>query len=208
MVNEDILEDEAGQDIAIPEWDLTITTGSEDDELLPEEQTLMARIPYLAGNNKKVGYLAYRSCGFTVGQSCELAGCTRVSVQNWRKNDPVFKHFEDYELQTLQKTVGPDVIKFEMMRNMRMLLKSDMMLIAKGMTSVEDMSSREYELFKNLRKFYTPTELLQIDKLVSPGKHIESVTFNLTWGTRVEVPQIEGSSQEIEDGDFTESDDD
>lgn len=208
MVNKpnDELPDEETA-VSIPEWEIEVENILADNDLLSDEQTLMARIPLLAGNNKKVAYLAYRSCGFTIGQSCELARCTPTSVHNWRKSDPVFRRWEQEELPNLQKNVGPDIIKFEFMRNMRMLLRSDMMLIAKGMSDLEHISPREYELFKNLRRFYQPAELLALDKIISPTKHSGPVTFHLTWGTRVEVPQIEGTGEEITDGEYAETDD-
>lgn len=182
-----------------PIWMQAVTT--EDSELLPEEQTLLARIPFLAGNNKKVGYLAYRSCGFTVGQSCELANTTRQTVQTWRKNDAVFRRWEDEELPNLQANVGPDIIKFEFQRNMRMLLKSDMLLIAKGMSALEDMSPREFEIFKGLRRFYTANELLALEKVIHPEKHSAGVTtIQLTWGTRPEMNIIDGESHEVDNG--------
>jgi hypothetical protein len=177
-------------------------TVSEDSELLPEEQTLMARIPFMAGSNKKVAYLAYRSCGFTVGQAAELAGTTHQNITSWRKTDKTFKKFEDEELDRLQKTVGMDVIKFEMMRNMRLLLQSDFKVIAKGINALEDMSPREYELFKNLRRFYTPNELLTMEKILEPEKHqSQQVVFSLTWNTRLSTaPVIEGTARELTDG--------
>jgi hypothetical protein len=195
----DVMADE----IATSEYDDSTTTFSivleEDSELLPEEQTLMARIPLMAGSNKKVAYLAYRSCGFTVGQAAELAGTTHQNVVSWRKTDKTFKKFESEELSRLQSTVGIDVIKFEMMRNMRLLLRSDFNIIAKSINGLEDMSPREYELFKNLRRFYTPTELLTMEKILEPEKHQSNqVTFQLTWGTRVQTGNvIEGTAREL-----------
>lgn len=193
------IEDESTTGIA--ELDVVWTTGDEDDELLQDEQTLVARIPFLAGNNKKVSYLAYRSCGFTVGQSCELAGVTKTSVQRWRKEDDVFKRWEDEELPNLQANVGPDILKFEFMRNMRMLLKTDMLLIAKGMSNLEGMSAREYEIFKGLRRFYTANELLSLEKVMHPEKHSNGPTqVILTWSNRVEVPVLESTARELSDG--------
>lgn len=186
------------------EW-LLKTTPEEDDELLPEEQTLIARIPALAGNNKKVAYLGYRSCGFTVGQACELAGCTKTSVHNWRKSDPVFARWENEELPRLQKDLSVDIIKFEFTRNFRMLLKSDMLLIAKGLSDLENLTSREYELFKSLRQFYKPSELLAIEKILAPERHSNTPTvIKLSWGSRLDSPVIEGEVKELTDGEYRE----
>ena len=178
----------------------------EDSDLTNEENTLLARIPLLAGHNKKAAYLAYRSCGFTVGQACDLANTTKTSIQQWRKSDKVFKRFEEEELANLQSTVGNDVIRFEFMRNMRMLLKGDMTLIAKGITDLANMTPREYELFKALRRFYTPADMLALEKILHPEKHQDtSVTIKLSWGGRIEAPQlttpdVEGEFIEVDNG--------
>lgn len=181
---------------------------TEDAELLPEEQTLMARIPLLAGSNKKVAYLGYRACGFTQGQACQLAGITKTTVHKWRKSDEVFSRWETEELARLQGSVGNDILKFEFMRNMRMLLKVDMLLIAKSFSGLENMTPREYELFKSLRKFYTPNDLLAIEKVISPEKHVVGpVVFQLSWGNRLETGQVvEGQYKELPNGEAEDSD--
>lgn len=161
-------------------------TNTSESGLTSEETTFLARIPILAGSNKKAAYLAYRSCGFTIKQSADLVGCTLQNVHHWRKNDKVFRNIEQNELSTLQSTVGNDVIRFEFMRNMRMLLHHDMKLIAKAMIDVNlSLSPREYELFKNLRRFYTPADMLALEKILHPEAHKDNapVTINLTWGS-------------------------
>lgn len=154
--------------------------------LTSEETTLLARIPLLAGHKKKYAYLAYRSCGFTILQSCQLAGATHQLLRYWRNTDKTFKKFEEQELQRLQSTIGNDVIRFEFTRNMRLLLKADMGVIFKALTNLAELSPREFELYKNLRKFYTPSDLLAIEKIINPEKHHDNmpVTINLTWGGR------------------------
>ena len=181
---------------------LTDELGSDIIDLSDNETTLMARIPLLAGSNKKVAYLAYRSCGFTITQSCDLADIHISTVHKWRKIDATFKRFEEEELRTLQESVGNDVIKFEFLRNMRLLLKSDMKIIAQGVNSVETLTEREFELFKNLRKFYTPHDLLALEKVLHPEKHNTGpVKITLTWGGRLSTsePDIE-----LSEGDYRE----
>lgn len=173
---------------------LSIQLGDED---LNEEETLLARIPLLAGSNKKAAYLAYRSVGFSVANSAELAEVTTTTIHNWRKNDSVFRNFEANELKTLQSTVAIDVVRFEFLRNMKLLLKKDFQLIAKGMGDLEKLSAREYEIFKGLRRFYSANEYLSLEKALHPEKHQTGpVTFHLTWGNRVDNV-IEGQGREI-----------
>jgi len=183
-----------------------------EEGLTSEETTLLARIPLLAGSSKKAAYLAFRSCGFTINQSCQLAKCTRGNLTYWRKNDSTFKKFEETQLGHLQATVGNDVIKYEFVRNLRMLLNFDSQLIAKAMVNVnigdaktEGLSPREYELFKNLRKFYTPQDMLALEKILNPEKHKDSsgpVKIILSWGGRMEVAAsntAEGEYREIDE---------
>lgn len=178
--------DDIATDLMIPEVEIDI------DESIPsDEATLLARIPLMAGSNKKMAYLAYRSTGFTVTQSCDLAEISRTTLTYWRKNDATFKHFEDDELQHLQDTVGNDVIRFEFLRNMRMLLKADFKVIAQGITNLNSMSPREYEIFKALRRFYTPADMLALEKILHPEKHKDGpVTIKLTWGGRIQTTEI------------------
>ena len=162
-----------------------------DDELPSDETTLLARIPLLAGSNKKAAYLAYRSTGFTPTQSCQLAEITLTTVHRWRKQDLEFAKFEREELQRLQDSVGNDVIRYEFLRNMRMLLKVDMRLITKGITNLEGMSPREFEIFKALRKFYTPQDLLALEKVLHPEKHKDGpLTIKLSWGSRISIDSL------------------
>ena len=194
--------DDITQDLMeLPDVDIDI------DESIPsDEATLLARIPLLAGSNKKMAYLAYRSTGFTPTQSADLAEVSMQTLRNWRKNDQVFCNFEENELQRLQETVGNDVIRFEFLRNMRMLLKADFKVIAKGITNLDKMSPREYEIFKALRRFYTPADMLALEKILHPEKHKEGpVTIHLTWGNRLQLNQPkESDDMDILEGEVRE----
>ena len=132
----------------------------EEHKLPDDETTLLARIPLMVGSEKKAAYLSYRSCGFTVTQSADLAGTKLHNVNLWRRNDPVFRRIEQEDLQRLQDTVGNDVVKFEFLRNMRLLLAADMKVISKGVNNINLLEEREYDYFKTIRRLYTPNELL------------------------------------------------
>lgn len=175
-----------------------------DDVNLPDdEQSLLARIPLLAGSSKKMAYLAFRATGFSVGKACELADCTRQTVQNWRKSDAVFADIEQNRLGDLQSTVGNDVIKFDFLRNMKYLLHADMQLIAKAMSEgLDELSSREFEVYKNVRKFYTPSDWLALEKVLAPEKHqeVRPINITLSWGNRIDPNMlVEGEAKEVPD---------
>lgn len=177
----------------------------DDIDLPSDEQTLLARIPLMAGSSKKAAYLAFRATGFTIGKSCSLAGTTRQSIHNWRNSDPVFRMWEQEKLQELQSSVGYDVIKFDFLRNMKLLLHQDMTIIAKAMLGLDELSSREYDIYKNVRKFYTPGEWLALEKVLTPEKHRDNTPIHITlnWGNRLpennmrEVDSIDSNSLEL-----------
>lgn len=182
---------------------------SNEDNMSSEETTLMARIPLLAGNDKKSAYLAYRSTGFTVKQSAQLVHVNYQTIKNWRAKDKEFARIETHELQRLQDTVGNDVIRFEFLRNMRLLLKSDMSVIFKGINNVNDLSPREYELFKNLRRFYTPADMLSLEKILHPEKHKDGpITIQLSWGNRIQDTSPSERRVQVLDNDPMEGNDD
>ena len=168
----------------------------DDIDLPSDEQTLLARIPLMAGSSKKAAYLAYRSVGFTIGKAVELAGTSRSSIQQWRKSDPTFAMWENERLHELQTSVGNDVIKFDFLRNMKLLLHQDMQLISKAMLGLDDLSPREYEVYKNVRRFYTPNDWLALEKILAPERHqdIKPITINLNWGNR---QVIDGEATEL-----------
>ena len=178
-----------------------------DEHQLPsDEATLLARIPLMAGSEKKAAYLSYRSCGFPITQSADLAGVTLKTVHHWRKVDPVFKRIEQEDLAQLQESTGNDVIKIEFLRNMRLLLHADMKVISKGVNNINLLEEREYDYFKTIRRLYTPAELLSIEKILHPDKHHDGpVTIKLSWGNRqvdaqLEAPAIEATYKELPDG--------
>lgn len=174
----------------------------DEEELPSEEETLIARLPLLAGSSKKAAYLAFRSCGFSIARSCQLAGTTRTSIHQWRKSDPIFASWEQEKLGQLQSSIGNDVIKFDFLRNMKLLLQQDMGIIAKALSGLDELSYREYEVYKNIRKFYTPSDWLAIEKILAPEKHRENkIEVHLSWGGRLNTDAIvlEGTSREVLD---------
>lgn len=191
-------------------YQTAMVTSDDDVELPSEEETLIARLPLLAGSSKKAAYLAFRSCGFSIERSVTLAGTTKTSIQQWRKSDPVFARWEQEKLQELQASIGNDVIRFDFLRNMKLLLHQDLTIIAKAVElGLDKLTGREWEIYKNVRKFYTPSDWLNLEKILAPEKHQEAkIVVNLSWGGRLpgtDDTLIEGTSREVPiDGQFTE----
>ena len=173
------------------------------DSETSEETLLLARIPLMAGSDKKALYLSYRATGFGVHEAAELAEVQVTTINKWRKSDPAFKEFETNRLQELQSTVSIDVIRLEFIRNMRMMLKMDFKVINKALFDMTDMSSSEWAYFRDIRKHYTPNDLLAIEKALAPEKHQTKMTINLTWGNdRAQI--LDGNFESVESGEFTE----
>lgn len=187
---------------ALVDWEQT-------DELPSDEHTLLARIPIMAGSSKKWAYLAFRSTGFNVTTACQLAGTNLSSVYQWRRNDPVFAEFESTRLKELQDSVGPDLIKFDFMRTMKVMMHIDFKIVSKALTlGLDSLTAREYDVYKDTRKNYTPAAWLAIEKVLAPEKHKDNgpVHIHLEWGNRTAI--IEGEATEVEDvADFTEAPD-
>lgn len=160
-----------------------------DSNLTSDEQTLLARLPLLAGDEtiqgQKANYLAYRSTGFTHRQACELTGISTAIVNGWKHSDPEFEKWESQELPRLQREVGNDVIKFDFLRNLRLLLLQDSDIIFKAQTGgVDELSPREFSRYKEIRRFYTPGDLLTLEKIINPERHQQDNHINivLNWG--------------------------
>ena len=159
---------------------------------------LMARIPIGAGSDKQQRYLAYRSTGFSASQATKLCGIKLSTLRIWRKQNPLFRRMEDEYLSQLQTQVGNEVVRFEYLRNMRLLLAKDSQLFMSFFTDPESLSEREWEYFKTARKHYTPSDLLALEKILHPESQARELTVKLTWanGASDEEP-IEATYQEV-----------
>lgn len=149
-------------------------------ELEGGEDLLFSRIPLLR-NRSKSSYLSYRACGFSVREACAMSSISESLVRQWRQKDPEFAEFESYKLHELQLSVGPDILKLEFLRNMKLALKKDYRILWKSLFDPADMDEREYDYLKLIRKHYTPQDLLALHKALSPeADESESALPNIT----------------------------
>lgn len=163
-----------------------------------DEDAIESRIPVFAGDDKKMEYLSYRSLGFSAKAACSLADVKLETVRTWRNQDPTFKKFEGEKLTELQKTAGKDLVELTFKRNMFLLLDQDFQVINKAhKTEFTDLSAREWEYYKAIRKHYTPQDLLALEKALNPDEHKDNINYvvNLTWNTG---DPSEGRIQEVE----------
>jgi hypothetical protein len=163
-------------------------TASEQDAMLLDEtgeEALLSRIPLQVGSQKKALYLSYRATGFPVKQACALAECSMEDLIRWRKRDEHFVTFENEKLHELQATVGSDVVRLEFMRNFRMIMKKDFLVIHKALFDEASMTDAEWKYFLMVRKHYTPNDMLALEKAISPETHQSGgdIIIKLGWGT-------------------------
>jgi len=166
------------------------------------ENTLLSRIPLLAGDDKKMEYLSWRATGFPVRQACELTGIRQHTVNKWRNSDPEFRIFESDRLPELQARVGKDLLRLEFMRNFRLLLRKDAEVIWKATMTPDELTDREWAYFRQIRKHYTPGEFLSLEKALNPEKHKERPPIiRLSFGASASLEQLE-----VMDAEFSELD--
>lgn len=178
-----------------------------------EEAIREARIPSF-DNEKKVKYLSYRAVGFTRLEACHLTEIDNVEVAKWMKDDEAFRDFEKRNLRELQKTAAADIAELEFKRNLLMLFRKDARMIEKSMQQyeingqkvdgVEILTDREWSYLQQIRKFYTPDQLLKLSQALEPEKHQTNQMVVLSFdGRTAELPEadvIEGFSVEVVDG--------
>ncbi len=158
------------------------------------EDALMARIPLMMGDERKMEYLAYRATGFPVLQAADLTGVKMETVRGWRKRDKFFRSVEETRLAELQTTVARDVVKLEFLRNMRLLTLIDARVVNKAVkhrddSLLEGLTSREYDWLKNVRKHYDAGALMQLEKALNPESASTElkIIVKLGWGKEGEI---------------------
>ena len=173
-------------------------TALEDYQDPTGEDALMSRIPLLMGDERKMEYLAYRATGFPVYQAADLTGVKIDTVRGWRRRDKFFKNIEETRLAELQTTVARDVVKLEFFRNMRLLTLIDARVINKVVKArddrlLEDLTAREFDWLKNVRKHYDANALMQLEKALNPESASDTleIVVKLGWGREGEI--VEGS---------------
>lgn len=88
------------------------------------EESVRAALPLL-DSTSKTDYLGYRACGFSVREAAALVGVGQRQVVRWRREDEIFRRWEEEGLTDLQHRVGDLILKHQFMRNMHLVLKID-----------------------------------------------------------------------------------
>lgn len=158
------------------------------------DAAMEARIPTF-DNELKVQYLKYRAVGFSFRESCHMAEVKASVVMEWRRKDKEFKAFEFERINDMQKYAAKELLELEFRRNALMFMRKDGRIINKSMNEydngtggftdgIENLTEREYDYLKAIRKHYTPDQMLQLSKALEPERHSDNTIVVLEWTGR------------------------
>ncbi len=168
--------------------------------LVPEDETgenaLLARIPLLSRSLNKARYLAWRSAGFTVRESCDLADIRQATVMHWRKNDEEFYDIETNRLQDLQRTVGADLMLLDFDRNFRLFLHTDFKVAYKAACNPNSLSENELSIYNKARGHYRPKERMELEQALKPEEERPTGDLQVTVVVEGKVVSDRASKEE------------
>ena len=146
----------------------------EEDDIAADdvESILQAKLP-LINNPRKASYLSFRATGFKVREACHLAEVNLHTVLRWRREDPDFAAWENKALGFLQREMADDILRAEFMRNMKLALRRDFRVLYKSVYNLEGLSEREFTYLKLVRRHYTPSDLLALERALAPDVQSE-----------------------------------
>lgn len=135
---------------------------STDNKPAEVQNMIESIIPYMDGGTdtgaKKAKYLGYRACNFGVLESCELAGFTKRTLDNYRADDKKFVELED-SLPQFRKDLRHDILNMEFARNFRMVLENDFRIFKKFKDTPDKLTEDEHKYLIKARSHYTPQQL-------------------------------------------------
>lgn len=161
---------------------------------------VMFLIPSLFHQSPQATFLAYRSLGYTVPMAMKAANVSMALYHKWTDEDKEFILWEYKQLPVLQKTLSKHIARLSFMRNMMLCFGQDFEVLKKLQEpyGLESLSEREYKYLTTIRGKYSPTDLMAIERIISPEdyKGGEAV-INLTWDTREQHVHIESGPAQV-----------
>lgn len=156
---------------------------------------LLSQIPAMFGDSEKATYLGFRALGFRKGQVLELMGLNEAVYKIWVEETPELEQFELDRLGQMQSRVNADIIRLQFMRNMTLFLFQDSRIMAKSLSNFNELTNREYNYLRSIRRFYSNSDLLSLQKALEPEKHRNN-TLVLSFGNSMfEVVDDEGQAR-------------
>ena len=104
--------------------------------------------------DKKRLFLSYRLCGFGRDEAMDLAGISRRTLYHWRQRDHDFDAIGRKTLPELKKTFTQEIVYWEYVRNLRMVLELDSRLLDKALDRSEGLTRREWGQLRAIRTRY------------------------------------------------------
>lgn len=162
----------------------------------------VAQIPSLFGASDMATYLGYRALGLTPTQALAILDMDPDVYSNWFDRDSNLAKFEREALPLIQKHCANEIIRLGFLRNTALSLAQDQRTLMKAMlVGLDELSPREYTWLKTIRRHYTNSDLLAIQKVIDPEtyKAEESIQINVSWGNQhiqevIEVKELPSGS--------------
>ena len=142
---------------------------------------LLSMIPGMFGDSDKATYLGFRALGFRKSQVLELMGLNDAIYDMWVEETPELEQFEFERIGQMQSRINADIIRLQFMRNMTLFLFQDSRIMAKSLAGFNDLTNREYNYLRSIRRFYSNSDLLNLQKALEPEKHRNN-TLVLSFG--------------------------
>jgi len=137
------------------------------DKMLIMDGTVETSLEMIThSNNLMKEYLSYRACGFTVQESCQLAGVTYTTIKRWRDSNEAFAKL-DTNVKDLIKQFSYNYIELEFIRNFRLILKKDYDVLTKSIYMPDLLTRGEEMYLSKIRSQYTPDQLMALKRILS-----------------------------------------
>jgi hypothetical protein len=145
----------------------------------PIESITESLMPVFSDSSLKSKYLSFRATGFSMRESVKLTGISMRTLQRWREDDARFKKTDLDGMNDIRKRMGADVVFMEFLRNFRVCLAKDSLVLDKAYKNPRGMTDDEKQYLKLIRPLYTPQQLnLVRQALTTDDSRVQSFNFN------------------------------
>lgn len=145
---------------------------SEAQQAKETESLVLSLLPFHE-DNKKARFIGYRASGFSVREACKLVDIHEKTLRRWRDPEGHFydAHFVEAEakLSDLRRTLGAEYAHLEFLRNYRLVLEKDFLVLAKSINQPAALTQQENQYLLKARSHYSP-QYLQILQDMIGGK--------------------------------------
>lgn len=126
---------------------------------------MSARVPVF-DNELKSQYLQYRACNFGVYEAAELVNVDYKQIEEWRRHDPMFRHWDQKQLALLQGSVSKTILEGMFLRCMVLTLQADMIALNQQVEAPEEMTADMRQWARGAATRYKAADFAMIQKVV------------------------------------------